>query len=54
MTAAYRTYPFGTEIRVTRVKNNRSVIVRVNDRGPTEAGRVVDLSRAAGNQLGML
>ena len=54
LTAAHRTYPFGTKIRVTHVKNNRSVIVRVNDRGPTQASRVVDLSRAAGDQLRML
>ncbi len=54
MTTAHQTYPFGTRLKVTHVKNNRSVIVRVNDRGPTQAGRVVDLSRAAASQLRML
>lgn len=54
MTTAHQTLPYGTKVKVTNVKNNRSVVVRVNDRGPTQAGRVVDLSRAAAAQLNML
>ncbi|MBM4262439.1 MAG: septal ring lytic transglycosylase RlpA family protein [Deltaproteobacteria bacterium] len=54
MTAAHQTLPFGTRVKVTHVKNNRSVIVRINDRGPTQAGRVIDLSRAAAAQLRLL
>ena len=51
-TAASRTLPFGTRLRVTY--GSRSVLVRVNDRGPYVAGRVLDLSRAAAEALGML
>jgi rare lipoprotein A len=47
LTAAHRTLPFGTKIRVTNVKNNKSVVVKINDRGPHIKGRVVDLSRKA-------
>lgn len=54
MTAAHQTLPFGTRVKVTHAKNNRSVVVRINDRGPTQAGRVIDLSRAAAGQLRML
>lgn len=54
LTAAHQTLPFGSRVKVTHVKNNRSVIVRINDRGPTQAGRVIDLSRAAAGQLRML
>lgn len=54
MTGAHQTLPFGTRVKVTHVKNNRSVVVRINDRGPTQAGRVIDLSRAAAGQLRML
>lgn len=54
LTAAHQTLPFGTRVKVTHVKNNRSVIVRINDRGPTQAGRVIDLSSAAAGQLRML
>lgn len=54
MTTAHPTLPFGTRVKVTNVKNNRAVIVRVNDRGPTQPGRVVDLSYAAARQLGIL
>jgi rare lipoprotein A len=46
-TAAHRTLPFNTRVRVTNIKNNRSTIVRVNDRGPFVEGRCFDLSRAA-------
>ncbi len=54
MTAAHKTYPFGTIIRVTRLDNGKSVEVRVNDRGPYVAGRVVDVSRAAAKRLGLI
>ncbi|MCB0571585.1 MAG: septal ring lytic transglycosylase RlpA family protein [Phaeodactylibacter sp.] len=54
MTAAHMRHPFNTMLRVTRLDNNKSVIVRVNDRGPYITGRVVDLSRAAAEKLGML
>jgi rare lipoprotein A len=55
LTAAHRTLPFGTELRVTRVDTQRSVIVRVNDRGPFgDNRRVIDLSRRAAEQLGMI
>jgi rare lipoprotein A len=54
LTAAHPTLPFGTMVKVTNTKNNRSVVVRINDRGPTQAGRVIDLSRAAASKLGML
>jgi len=54
MTAAHRTLPFGTGVRVTRLDTGRSVTVRINDRGPFIQGRNVDLARAAAQQLGML
>jgi rare lipoprotein A len=54
MTAAHRTLRFGTKVRVTHARNGRDVIVTVNDRGPFVRGRVIDLSRAAAKQLGML
>ncbi|QQR84294.1 septal ring lytic transglycosylase RlpA family protein [Candidatus Peregrinibacteria bacterium] len=47
MTAAHRTYPFGTHVKVTNVANNESVVVRITDRGPYSEGRVIDLSKAA-------
>ena len=53
-TAAHRTLPFGTCLVVTRVANGRSVKVRVNDRGPYAPGRILDLSRAAAESLGLL
>lgn len=52
MTAAHRTLPFGTRVRVTNVSNGRSVIVRINDRGPFVRGRVIDVSTAAAEVLG--
>lgn len=52
MTAAHRTLPFGTRVKVSR--NGQSVIVRINDRGPFSAGRVIDVSRAAARQLGLI
>jgi rare lipoprotein A len=54
LTAAHRTLPFGTRLRVTNVKTGHSVTVRVNDRGPFVAGRVVDVSHAAAEKLGMV
>lgn len=53
MTAAHRTLPFGTRIRVTNLRNNRQVIVRVNDRGPFVGGRVLDLSAGAARAIGL-
>jgi rare lipoprotein A len=52
LTAAHRTLPLGTEIRVTNLENGRSVRVRVNDRGPHVRGRIVDLSSSAAAALG--
>ncbi|MDD0972740.1 septal ring lytic transglycosylase RlpA family protein [Pseudomonas fontis] len=54
MTAAHRSLPFGTRVQVTNLSNDRSVVVRINDRGPHTRGRLIDLSRAAAEQLGML
>jgi rare lipoprotein A len=50
---AHRTLPFGTRVRVTNLRNHRSVDVRVNDRGPAVRGRIADLSAAAARALGM-
>lgn len=52
MTAAHPTLPFDTEIRVTNLENERSVILTVNDRGPFVKGRIVDVSKAAAVELG--
>jgi len=54
MTAAHRTLPFGTRLRVTNPANGRSVVVRVNDRGPFHGGRLLDLSRTAADQVGIV
>ncbi|ESY87829.1 septal ring lytic transglycosylase RlpA family protein [Mesorhizobium australicum] len=54
MTAAHRTLPFGTKLRVTNKNNGRSVVVRINDRGPFIKGRVLDLSKGAAGQLGFV
>jgi len=54
MTAAHRTLPFGTRVRVTNLANGRSVVVRINDRGPFTAGRMIDVSRAAASELGLV
>lgn len=54
LTAAHRTLPFGTKVRVTEVKSKRSVVVRINDRGPFIKGRIIDVSRGAANELGMI
>lgn len=54
MTAAHKTLPFGTKVRVTNPRNGRSVTVRINDRGPYAHGRVIDLSRAAAQRIGII
>jgi peptidoglycan lytic transglycosylase len=54
LTAAHPTLPFGTKVRVTDVNSGRSVTVRVNDRGPFVKGRVIDVSHAAAESLGMV
>lgn len=53
LTAAHRTLPFGTIVKVTNLSNNRSVTVRINDRGPYVAGRIIDLSARAARDLGI-
>ena len=53
MTAAHRTLPFGTKVRVTNHSNGRSVVVTINDRGPFIKGRIIDLSRGAAQVIGM-
>jgi rare lipoprotein A len=52
LTAAHRTLPFGTMVRVTNQHTGRSVVVRINDRGPFVRGRVIDLTPAAAHRLG--
>jgi len=54
MTAAHRTLPFGTVVRVDDLDNGQSVKVRINDRGPFIHGRIIDLSRGAARRLGMV
>ncbi len=53
-TAAHRSLPFGTKVRVTNLRNNQAVVVRINDRGPYVGGRVIDLSKAAAQAIGMV
>lgn len=53
LTAAHRTLPFGSKVRVTNMSNGDSVIVRINDRGPFARGRVIDVSQAAAREIGM-
>jgi rare lipoprotein A len=53
MTAAHRTLPFGTKVRVTNKNNGKSVVVTINDRGPFIRGRIIDLSTAAAGVIGM-
>ena len=53
LTAAHRTLPFGTRVRVTNTTNGRSVVVRINDRGPFIRGRSIDLSHSAAAAVGM-
>src|ERR1700712_372529 len=53
-TAAHRTLPFGTKVVVTNAQNGKSVVVRINDRGPFKRDRIIDLSRAAARELDMI
>lgn len=53
-TAAHRTLPFGTRVRVTNLENGRTVVVRINDRGPFRAHRVIDLAHGAASELKMM
>jgi rare lipoprotein A len=54
LTAAHRFLPFGTKVRIENLANARSVVVRINDRGPFVAGRMIDLSKAAAEALDMI
>lgn len=54
MTAAHRKLPFGTRVRVTNLKNGRSVVLRINNRGPYGKGRIIDVSEAAAEKLDMI
>ena len=54
LTAAHRTLPFGTKVLVTNVRNGKTVVVRITDRGPYGRGRIIDLSRAAARELDMM
>lgn len=54
MTAAHRTLPFGTKVVVENMRNRRKVTVRINDRGPFVRGRIIDLSKAAAQKIGMV
>jgi rare lipoprotein A len=53
MTAAHKTLPFNTKVKVTDLDTKKSVVVRINDRGPYAKGRIIDLSRKAAEKLGM-
>ena len=53
LTAAHRSLPFGTRVRVENTRTGRSVVVRINDRGPFVRGRIIDLSRGSARALGM-
>ena len=54
LTAAHKTLPFGTTLRVTNERNGKSVVVRVNDRGPYAGNRILDLSQGAASEIGMI
>ena len=54
LTAAHKTLPFGSRVRVTNTRNGESVVVRINDRGPFVRGRHIDLSRAAAEEIGIV
>jgi rare lipoprotein A len=54
LTTAHQTLPFGTKVRVTRVNGGKSVVLRVNDRGPTQPNRIVDVTQAAAHRLGFM
>jgi len=52
LTTGHQTLPFGTRVRITNLKNNKSVVLRVNDRGPTQPNRIVDVTQRAARMLG--
>lgn len=54
ITAAHKTLPFGTKVEVTNLANNKSVLVRINDRGPYVSGRIIDLTKAAAKEIDMI
>lgn len=54
LTAAHRSLPFGTRVKVTNIGNNRSVVVRINDRGPFVKGREISVTRRAARRLGFV
>ncbi|MFA9206343.1 MAG: septal ring lytic transglycosylase RlpA family protein [Burkholderiaceae bacterium] len=54
ITAAHKTLPFGTKVEVTNLSNNKSVVVRINDRGPYIRGRIIDLTKAAAREINMV
>lgn len=54
LTAAHPSHPMGTRVRVTNLKNGRTVVVRINDRGPYRPGRIIDLSARAAKEIGLL
>ena len=54
LTAAHPSLPFGTKVRVVNLRNDRSVVVRINDRGPFTGGRIIDLTKAAAQKLGFV
>ena len=54
LAAAHRTLPFGTQVKVQNLGNGRAVVVRINDRGPFVRGRVIDVTRAAAQELGFI
>ena len=54
ITAAHKTLPFGTKVEVTNLSNNKSVVVRINDRGPFIRGRIIDLTKTAAREIDMV
>jgi rare lipoprotein A len=54
ITAAHKTLPFGTIVKVTTLANNKTVVVRINDRGPYVKGRIIDLTKAAAKEIDMI
>jgi rare lipoprotein A len=54
LTAAHRSLPFGTKVEVENVRTGKSVVVRINDRGPFAKHRIIDLSRGAANKIGLV
>jgi rare lipoprotein A len=54
MTAAHPSLPFGTKVKVENLKNGRSVVVRINDRGPFVGGRIIDVTKGVASKLGFI